>query len=203
MTRRGKSHSGKKSPARPIYDCEIQRRARLGAPSSPLAKPHPPRPPLRFSPLAERGRRARQRFGAFGRLGCMRWRDWALIGKPLSRHMRTHATRAEAVLWAHLRGRRLEGMRFRRQHAIGRYILDFDVQSDASSSRSMERRTSNATPTTRPGTAISGRLVCGFCAWPMSRSSWTSKIRSSSLLSLSASGEGAGGVRFWREGAGG
>ncbi len=101
---------------------------------------------------------------------------WALIGKPFARHMRTHATGAEAVLWAHLRGRRLEGMRFRRQHAIGWYIVDFYCADRRLVVEVMEQRTSNATPTTRPGTAISGRLVCGSCARPMSRASWTSKV---------------------------
>jgi very-short-patch-repair endonuclease len=31
----------------------------------------------------------------------------------------------EVVLWDCLRGRRLEGLRFRRQHPMGPYILDF------------------------------------------------------------------------------
>ena len=59
----------------------------------------------------------------------MRWRDpakhWELIAKPLARQMRARATPAEAALWSRLRSRQLEGRRFRRQHAIGRYIVDF------------------------------------------------------------------------------
>jgi very-short-patch-repair endonuclease len=31
----------------------------------------------------------------------------------------------EVVLWEHLRSGRLNGLRFRRQHPIGRYIIDF------------------------------------------------------------------------------
>jgi very-short-patch-repair endonuclease len=31
----------------------------------------------------------------------------------------------EVILWQHLRGERLEGLRFRRQHPIGRFVLDF------------------------------------------------------------------------------
>jgi very-short-patch-repair endonuclease len=31
----------------------------------------------------------------------------------------------EVILWQHLRGDRLEGLRFRRQHPIGAYVLDF------------------------------------------------------------------------------
>jgi very-short-patch-repair endonuclease len=34
-------------------------------------------------------------------------------------------TLPEVVLWQALRGRRLEGLRFRRQHPIGPYALDF------------------------------------------------------------------------------
>jgi very-short-patch-repair endonuclease len=38
---------------------------------------------------------------------------------------RLEMTDAEAVLWDVLRGRRLGGLRFRRQHTVGPYILDF------------------------------------------------------------------------------
>jgi very-short-patch-repair endonuclease len=31
----------------------------------------------------------------------------------------------EVLLWMRLKGRRLEGLHFRRQHPVGRYILDF------------------------------------------------------------------------------
>ena len=34
-------------------------------------------------------------------------------------------TKPEVVLWMHLREDKLGGLRFRRQHAIGPYILDF------------------------------------------------------------------------------
>ncbi len=39
--------------------------------------------------------------------------------------MRKEQTPAEARLWSHLRAHRLEGVGFRRQHAIGSYITDF------------------------------------------------------------------------------
>lgn len=45
--------------------------------------------------------------------------------KPLAREMRRHPTAAERALWEVLRDRRLLGMKFRRQHAIGRFIVDF------------------------------------------------------------------------------
>jgi very-short-patch-repair endonuclease len=34
-------------------------------------------------------------------------------------------TLPEVLLWEQLRGQRLEGLRFRRQHPIGPYVLDF------------------------------------------------------------------------------
>jgi very-short-patch-repair endonuclease len=39
--------------------------------------------------------------------------------------MRAMPTAAEAVLWSALRGRRLGGWKFRRQHVIAGYIVDF------------------------------------------------------------------------------
>ena len=43
----------------------------------------------------------------------------------LARAMRALPTAAEAVLWSALRGRRLGGWKFRRQHVIAGYIVDF------------------------------------------------------------------------------
>jgi very-short-patch-repair endonuclease len=39
--------------------------------------------------------------------------------------MRRNMTPAEARLWEGLRGRQLSGLRFRAQHAVGPFILDF------------------------------------------------------------------------------
>ena len=39
--------------------------------------------------------------------------------------MRREATVFEETLWGRLRNRRLDGVKFRRQHPIGRYIADF------------------------------------------------------------------------------
>lgn len=39
--------------------------------------------------------------------------------------MRQPQTPAERTLWARLRDRRLSGLKFRRQHPIGRFIVDF------------------------------------------------------------------------------
>jgi very-short-patch-repair endonuclease len=46
-----------------------------------------------------------------------------LIG--LSRNLRKRQTDAENLLWRHLRGKQLGGVKFRRQHPIGKYIVDF------------------------------------------------------------------------------
>ncbi len=43
----------------------------------------------------------------------------------IARALRRNQTDAERKLWARLRGLRLVGLRFRRQHAIGNYIVDF------------------------------------------------------------------------------
>jgi len=42
----------------------------------------------------------------------------------LPRVLRKHQTDAEARLWYHLQNRQLEGFKFRREHRIGRYIVD-------------------------------------------------------------------------------
>ena len=41
------------------------------------------------------------------------------------RLLRNNATNAEAILWKALKGRGANGWKFRRQHGIGPYILDF------------------------------------------------------------------------------
>ena len=43
----------------------------------------------------------------------------------LCRELRKEQTNAEGLLWAALRNRQLEGLKFRRQHPLGRYIADF------------------------------------------------------------------------------
>jgi very-short-patch-repair endonuclease len=49
---------------------------------------------------------------------------WELI-KPLARQMRTAQTPAEEMLWQHIRRKQIGGFRFRRQHPIDRFIVDF------------------------------------------------------------------------------
>jgi very-short-patch-repair endonuclease len=43
--------------------------------------------------------------------------------------LRRNQTSAEAKLWAALRGRQVDGMKFVRQELIGRYIADFACRS--------------------------------------------------------------------------
>jgi very-short-patch-repair endonuclease len=42
-----------------------------------------------------------------------------------ARRLRVMMTDAERRLWSALRSRRLDGFKFRRQHPLGNYILDF------------------------------------------------------------------------------
>jgi very-short-patch-repair endonuclease len=45
--------------------------------------------------------------------------------KDRAKSLRREMSPPEVILWQHVRGGRLEGLRFRRQHPIGRYVLDF------------------------------------------------------------------------------
>jgi very-short-patch-repair endonuclease len=48
-----------------------------------------------------------------------------IIDGKLPRRLRNQATDAERRLWQHLRGKQLDGCRFRRQHPFDVFILDF------------------------------------------------------------------------------
>ena len=50
-----------------------------------------------------------------------------MIGKtnPCARGLRLHSTKAERLLWRHLRNRQIAGLKFRRQATIGPYVVDF------------------------------------------------------------------------------
>lgn len=41
------------------------------------------------------------------------------------KELRNHSTSAESVLWRILKSRNVCGLKFRRQHSVGPYILDF------------------------------------------------------------------------------
>jgi very-short-patch-repair endonuclease len=45
--------------------------------------------------------------------------------KPYRKELRSKLTAAEATLWTLLKSKQLEGRKFRRQHSVGNYILDF------------------------------------------------------------------------------
>ncbi len=45
--------------------------------------------------------------------------------KPHRRRLRQASTKPEQLLWAVLRNRRLDGLKFRRQQSIGPFIVDF------------------------------------------------------------------------------
>ncbi|MFD2564032.1 endonuclease domain-containing protein [Aquimarina rubra] len=45
--------------------------------------------------------------------------------EPFRKDLRNNGTSAEAFLWKHLSKSQLKGRKFRRQHSIGNYIVDF------------------------------------------------------------------------------
>ena len=44
--------------------------------------------------------------------------------------LRNHSTSAEAILWLLLKDKQLAGRKFRRQHSVGKYIIDFYCPSE-------------------------------------------------------------------------
>ncbi len=47
------------------------------------------------------------------------------IVKEKRRHLRHNLTRAEAILWNHIKQKQISGQRFLRQFSIGNFIVDF------------------------------------------------------------------------------
>jgi very-short-patch-repair endonuclease len=70
------------------------------------------------SPLAGEGGPLRSNGGRGG----LSAEDFA---KSQVKRLRKNMTEAETLLWQHLRGKRFENYKFRRQVALGRYIVDF------------------------------------------------------------------------------
>jgi phosphoribosylformylglycinamidine synthase I len=62
--------------------------------------------------------------GIDGRLTAER-KTWEEKLKPFGRHMRHNPTEAEDALWQAVRDRQLADVKFRRQHTIGPFIVDF------------------------------------------------------------------------------
>lgn len=50
--------------------------------------------------------------------------------KGFRKSLRNSLTSAEAFLWNHLKERKLSGRKFRRQHGVGRYVVDFYCASE-------------------------------------------------------------------------
>ncbi|SFG66658.1 Very-short-patch-repair endonuclease [Prevotella sp. KH2C16] len=48
-----------------------------------------------------------------------------IYSKEQRQQLRKEATPAERILWRHLQKRQVEGLKFRRQHGISLYVLDF------------------------------------------------------------------------------
>ena len=48
-----------------------------------------------------------------------------MIHRDFVRHLRGNPTDAERLLWRHLRLRQMQGYKFRRQHPVDDYIVDF------------------------------------------------------------------------------
>ena len=45
--------------------------------------------------------------------------------KEFRQQLRKEATPCERILWHYLRGRQLDGLKFRQQHGFGPYVMDF------------------------------------------------------------------------------
>jgi len=45
--------------------------------------------------------------------------------KPIRKYLRNNSTSAEATLWNMLKNKQVGDYKFRRQHSIGKYIVDF------------------------------------------------------------------------------
>jgi very-short-patch-repair endonuclease len=51
--------------------------------------------------------------------------DGSRVTKDRAKALRREMSLPEVLLWRALKGRKLEGLHFRRQHPIGPYVLDF------------------------------------------------------------------------------
>ena len=49
---------------------------------------------------------------------------------PIRQELRNGATDSEKILWEQLKGSKLAGRKFRRQHSIGLFVLDFYCPSE-------------------------------------------------------------------------
>lgn len=84
-------------------------------------QPHPPAPSPKIGEGEQEGEQEGERERGVRQAPP---RLWAKL-KPLARQMRHEPTPAENALWQQLRNRKVAGVKFRRQHAIERFIVDF------------------------------------------------------------------------------
>ena len=47
------------------------------------------------------------------------------VKKRTRKQLRRNMTEPEIILWSHLKGKKFKGLKFRRQHSIGKYVVDF------------------------------------------------------------------------------
>ena len=74
----------------------------------------------------------------------------SVAGIARARNLRSNMTQAERRLWYHLRGRRFDGWKFRRQVSLGDYVVDFICASasliiEVDGGQHMERRGADTT----------------------------------------------------------
>jgi very-short-patch-repair endonuclease/glycosidase len=99
----------------------------MGREMAVLLGPHPPAP----SPQSGEGGIPPLRFterGLGGEVDAPGWLPTESVPGhvyEIARRLRQEQTPAEQLLWACLRNRQLSGLKFRRQHPLGRYIADF------------------------------------------------------------------------------
>ena len=72
----------------------------------------------------------------------------------LARELRANMTYPERILWSRLRANRIDGNKFRRQHALGSYVADFvclkarlviEIDGDTHDSESRQARDAHRT----------------------------------------------------------
>ncbi len=115
----------------PAFVAEMEKKLGMAfVPHPPTPSPHARRGSLPLSVDGEGPSRPSRDGGEVSTVGeaGAPWRTapelWEKL-KPLARQMRRQPTRAENELWRRLRNRQLLGCKFRRQHAIERFIIDF------------------------------------------------------------------------------
>jgi very-short-patch-repair endonuclease len=114
-----------------LYELAIKKRkAIIGAQkqqskTNPIPVPSPPLAPAKTGQgfRSASGEGARNAGGLGSEMRMSREIKDLIIDQ--ARYMRQHPTRAEAFLWECIRLKKLNGYKFRRQHIIGTYIVDF------------------------------------------------------------------------------